>query len=110
MKELIGCWRTVDEVFRGLEYHFRPDGSFEMQLAELDLRAAGRYRIRAEHEPFEIDIHFVQHSRPEALGVSLGTFKIENGRLRMKVAQPSSERHMDPGAWLTYDRADCRCC
>ncbi|MGC4119104.1 MAG: hypothetical protein QM765_31970 [Myxococcales bacterium] len=105
MKNLVGRWRVEDGTFRGLEYEFRGDGSFEMSMDEFDVRAAGRYRIRAEGQPFEIDIHFVQHSSPEGLGIVRGIFELQGDKLRMKVGGVQSERWMDPGQFVVYARA-----
>ena len=105
MKDLVGRWRVEDGTFRGLEYEFRNDGSFEMKMSEFDVRAAGRYRVRAEGQPFEIDIHFVQHSSPEGLGIVRGIFEVKDGQLRMKVGGLQSERWMDPGQFVVYARA-----
>jgi hypothetical protein len=105
MKDLVGRWRVEDGTFRGLEYEFRDDGSFEMRMAEFAVRAAGRYRVRAEYQPFEIDIHFVQHSSPEGLGIVRGIFEVQGDRLRMKVGGLHSERWMDPKQYVVYERA-----
>jgi uncharacterized protein (TIGR03067 family) len=104
MKELVGRWRVVEGHFQGLEYDFRDDGSFEMEMAQFDVRAAGRYRVRAEAQPFEIDIHFVQHSSPDGLGIVRGIFELRDDQLRMKVSGPESERWMDPNAFVVYAR------
>lgn len=105
MKELVGRWKVDEGTFRGLEYDFRDDGSFEMKMAEFEVRAAGRYRVRADGRPYEIDIHFVQHSSPEGLGIVRGIFDVEGDRLRMKVGGVQSERWMDPNAYVVYSRA-----
>jgi len=105
MKDLVGRWRVLDGTFRGLEYEFRDDGSFEMKMAGVEVEAAGRYRVRAEEQPYEIDIHFVRHSSPEGLGLVRGIFEVEGDRLRMKVGGVHSERWMDPNAYVIYARA-----
>lgn len=105
MKDLVGRWRVEDGTFRGLEYEFRTDGSFEMTMTEFQVRGAGRYRVRAEDQPFEIDIHFVQHSSPDGLGIVRGIFEVREDKLRMKVGGLASERWMDPGQFLVYARA-----
>jgi len=105
MKDLVGRWRVAEGTFAGLEYHFRDDGSFVMELAEFQVRGAGRYRVRAAERPFEIDIHFVQHSAPEGLGVVRGIFDIEGDQLKMKVGGFADERWMDPTAFVTYARS-----
>lgn len=102
---LVGCWRVQDGIFAGLEYRFRADGSFEMELSEFQVRASGRYQVRDGALPAEIDIHFVQHTAPEGLGIVRGIFEVDGNTLRMRVGGLSDERWMNPNAYITYARS-----
>ncbi len=104
-QRLVGRWRVEQGLFAGLEYDFREDGSFVMEMSEFRVHGAGRYHVRADGPPFEIDIHFVKHSAPEGLGVVRGIFDVQDDLLKMKVGSLSDERWMDPGAFITYARA-----
>jgi carbonic anhydrase len=98
MERLIGRWRAEGE-----EYEFRADGSFEL-LAQAT-RAAGRYRVRTDSAPFQIDIHFVHHSAPDRLGVARGIFDVSGDRLLLKVGAPDTERSMNASDYQIYARA-----
>jgi hypothetical protein len=104
MDDLIGRWRVENGPRAGLVYHFRPDGSFQVVKGTEDVHAAGRYCVRADATPYEIDIHFVQHATPEELGLVRGIFDLESDRLRMKLSPPDSDYWIEQ-AQLTFARA-----
>ncbi len=95
MKDLVGCWRIEDGPCVGGVYHFKKDGSFEF-LGSMRVRGSGRYRVRADSVPFEIVMHYVNHSTPEGLGLVQGIFDLKGEKLRLKLGPPDGDHWLEP--------------
>lgn len=104
MKDLIGRWRVESGPFAGSIYHFKKDGSFEL-LNSIHIRGAGRYRVFDQVAPFEIAIHFVQHTAPEQLGLVKGFVSFRGERLHLKLGPPDGDYWIEPKSHLICARA-----
>ncbi|MFW5740942.1 MAG: DUF5640 domain-containing protein [Myxococcota bacterium] len=101
MANLAGTWKVQAGPFAGLVYDFRPDGTFEMEMAAHGVHARGTYTI----DDGNIDIHFVENSAGEAgIGVCKGICELSDSDLNMKVGPVNGPRWTDASAYVSYKR------